>query len=89
MKEKRKGGGGGWRINCLSISQRIRDRNLVVKVDDKLKLGVGEKSRAEYKKDDTWLHGIRVLTSKQSYCRKCLPMELKLSYNSEVERPNY
>ena len=33
---------GGWRINCLSISQRIRDRNLVVKVDDKLKLGVSE-----------------------------------------------
>ena len=42
--KKKKGGGGegGWRINCLSISQRIRDRNLVVKVDDKLKLGVGE-----------------------------------------------
>ena len=42
--KKKKGGGGegGWRINCLSISQRIRDRHLVVKVDDKLKLGVGE-----------------------------------------------
>ena len=41
-KKKKGGGEGGWRINCLSISQRICDRNLVVKVDDKLKLGVGE-----------------------------------------------
>lgn len=88
-KKKKRGGEGGWRINCLSISQRIRDRNLVVKVDDKLKLGVGENVAPNTKKDDTWLHGIRVLTSKQSYCRKCLPMELEVSYNSEVERPNY
>ena len=50
---------------------------------------------AEYKEDDTWLHGIRVLTSKQSYCRKCLPMDLvkqpsllEVSYTSEVELTN-
>ena len=51
------------------------------------------KSHAEYKEDNIQLHGVRVLTSKQSDCRKCLPMDLvkqpSPNYSSEVGRPNY